>query len=73
MGKPVAFICPVESCEYHYKIIQAEKLPIRIHLITKHDYTEYQETAKKYGLTSDIAFRSRLWFVDKLSEIGIVR
>jgi predicted transcriptional regulator len=49
MGNPVAFICPIETCEYHNKIIRAEKLPIRVHLITKHDYVEYQETAKKYG------------------------
>ncbi len=68
-------ICIVrEDCPQAKKVIKAELLQIKIHLIQKHYYEEWQKCAFKYGLiSSEKTFKSRGWFVSHLAELCIVK
>jgi len=53
-------------------VIDAEKSTIRGHLIFQHDYIEYQNATMDHGLEEKRRFRSRVHFVNVLSEFGIL-
>ena len=73
MSKPMPFKCPSPSCEFYKKIIWADILQIRFHLIMKHDYQDLQNMAILSGIIDSIVWRSHGWFVRKICEACIVK
>mgnify|MGYP007094948334 CR=1 FL=1 len=73
MGKPFDFLCPINECKFSKNPVCADKSQIRIHLVRKHDYKQYQRAAYEQRLVPSIMYRSRGFFINLLCDYGIVR
>ena len=72
LGNAYSFRCPVKDCVHNRSPVYADTSQIKIHLISKHDYKEYQESAYENKLIPSKMFRSRVFFVDLLADYGKV-
>jgi len=72
LGNAYAFRCPVKNCVHNRNPVYADTSQVKTHLLFKHDYKEYQESAFEHRLIPSKMFRSRIFFVNLLADYGKV-
>jgi len=72
LGNAYYFRCPVKNYTHNRNPVYADTSQIKIHLISRHDYKEYQESAFENKLIPSKMFRSRVFFVNLLADYGKV-